>query len=198
MSSTGNVSSPDTVNRDKWVLDISSKPLNTTETIALQKGTNSALVPKKIPTAEIVAAVENVISGLPVEDKLVLRSQVAQVLQRASAPPPNLPQAELRALHSLRKDQHRLVIPADKDNCTVMMDRKDYDDKVQQMLSDQRTYKVLDKTPHNERKGNSMKNGPILSETIRSVTVYTTNSSVQMDCLLVFMVYRRLISLVIP
>ena len=36
------------------------------------------------------------------------------------------------------------------------MDRKDYDDKVQQMLSDQRTYKVLDKDPtqRTERKVN--------------------------------------------
>ena len=82
--------------------------------------TNFALAPKKIPAAEIVATVENGISALPVEDKLVLRSQVTQILQRASAPPPNLPQAELRALHNLRKDQDRLVIPADKGNCTVM------------------------------------------------------------------------------
>jgi len=33
------------------------------------------------PTLKIVAAVENGISGLPVEDKLALRSQVSQVLQ---------------------------------------------------------------------------------------------------------------------
>ena len=67
-----------------------------------------------------------------------------------------MPQAELRALHNLRKDQDRLVIPADKGNCTVVMDRKDYDDKVQQMLNDQRTYKVLDKDPtqRTERKLN--------------------------------------------
>ena len=130
--------------------------MNTTETIALQKGTNFALAPKKIPTAEIVAAVESGISGLPVKDKLVLRSQVTQVLQRASVPPPNLPQAELRALYNLRKNQDRLVIPADKGNCTVVMDRKDYDDKVQQMLSDQGTYKVLDRDPtqRTERKLN--------------------------------------------
>ena len=86
----------------------------------------------------------------------MLRSQIAQVLQRASAPPPNFPQAKLKALHNLRKDQDRLVIPVDKGNCTVVMDRKDYDDKVQQMLSDQRTYKVLDKDPtqRTERKLN--------------------------------------------
>jgi len=37
----------DTVKRDKWVLNIASKPLNTIETLALQKGTNFALAPKK-------------------------------------------------------------------------------------------------------------------------------------------------------
>ena len=47
LSSMSNTLSPDTVIRDKWVLDISSKPLNTTETIALQKGTNFALAPRK-------------------------------------------------------------------------------------------------------------------------------------------------------
>ena len=143
-----NISLPDdTGNRDKWVLNISSKPLNNTETTALQKGTNFALAPKKIPTAEIIAGIEDGISGLPEDDKLVLRSQVSQVLQRVIVPPPNLPQAELIALHNLRRDQDRLVIPADKGNCTVVMDRKDYDDKVQKMLKDQRTYKVLDKDP---------------------------------------------------
>lgn len=75
---------------------------NIVETLALQKGTNFALAPKKIPIAEIVAAVENGISGLPVEGKLALRSQVSQILQRASVPPTNLPQAELRSLHKLR------------------------------------------------------------------------------------------------
>ena len=91
----------DTVNRDKWVLNISGKPLNNTKTTALQKGTNFALAPKKIPRAEIVVGIEDGISGLPEDEKLVLKSQVSQVLQRATVPPPNLPQAELGALHNL-------------------------------------------------------------------------------------------------
>ena len=65
------------------------------------------------------------------EKKIALRSQISQVLQRASVPPSNLPQDELRALHDLRKDKDRLIIQADKGNCTFVMDRKDYDEKVQ-------------------------------------------------------------------
>ncbi|XP_068704205.1 uncharacterized protein [Montipora foliosa] len=79
-----------------------------------------------------------------------------KVLQRASVPPSNLPQDELRALHDLRKGKDRLIIQADKGNCTVVMDQKDYDEKVQQILNDQKTYKVLDKdsTQRTERKLN--------------------------------------------
>ena len=134
----------------------SSKPLSSTETSALQRGANFALAPRKIPTTEIVAGVEDGIYALPEEDRLVLRSQISQVLQRATIPPLNLPQEELRALHDLRKDKDRLIIPADKGNCTVVMDRKDYDKKVQQMLNDHKTYKILDKDPtqRTERKLN--------------------------------------------
>ena len=135
------------IDRKRWVLNISSKPLSDTETSALQKGLNFAVAPKTVPTAEIVAKVEGSITGLSCDDKLVLRSQVSQVLQRAKAPPPNLPRSELKALRDLRKDHSLLVISADKGNCTVVMDRKDYDNKVKQMLSDQKTYKILKKDP---------------------------------------------------
>ena len=49
--------------------------MNNTETTALQKGTNFALAPKKIPTAEIVAGIEDGISGLPEDDKLSVKIQ---------------------------------------------------------------------------------------------------------------------------
>ena len=114
------------------------------------------MAPRKIPTAEIIARVEDGIYALSGEAKIALRSQISQVLQRASVPPSNLPQDELRALHDLRKDKDRVIIQADKGNCTVVMDRKDYDEKVQEILNDQKTYKVLDKDPtqQTERKLN--------------------------------------------
>ena len=53
----------------------------------------------------------------------------------------------MKALQDLRKDKSRLIISADKGNCTVVMDRKDYDDKVKELLGDELTYKVLKKDP---------------------------------------------------
>lgn len=78
------------------------------------------------------------------------------------------------------------------------MDRKDYDDKIQQMLNDQRTYKVLEKylIQRTERKLNEKLAS--LNERTRSVTAFTKDFAVLMDCLLVFVVYQRFISLVSP
>ena len=60
------------------------------------------------------------------------------------------------------------------------MDRKDYDEKVQQMLNNQKTYKILDKDPTAQPKKNLMKSWPISTEKIRSVIVCTRNSEVLM------------------
>ncbi|XP_068703910.1 uncharacterized protein [Montipora foliosa] len=66
-----------TVNCEKWVLNISSKPLTDTEKSALQKGMNFAIAPKKIPTAEFVAAVEDSITKLSAEENLTVRARVS-------------------------------------------------------------------------------------------------------------------------
>ena len=136
-----------TVNCEKWVLNISSKPLTVNEKSALQKGMNFAIAPKKIPTAEFVAAVEDSITKLSAEEKLTVRARVSEVLSRAHPPASNIPSSEMKALQDLRKDKSRLIISADKGNCTVVMDRKDYDEKVKELLGDESTYKVLKKDP---------------------------------------------------
>ena len=122
-------STRNTIDCKKWDLNISSKPLTDTEESALQKGMNFAIAPKKILVAEFVAAVEGSISELSAEEKLTVRAQVSEVLGRARPPPSNIPSKEMKALQDLRKDKSRLVISVDKGNCTVVMDRKDYDDK---------------------------------------------------------------------
>ena len=53
----------------------------------------------------------------------------------------------MRALKDLSNDEKILVLPADKGKATVVMDKADYDSKIQQIQSDQGTYKPLDKDP---------------------------------------------------
>ena len=108
---------------------------------------NFAIAPKKIPTAEFVTAVEDSITKLSAEEKLTVRARVSEVLSRAHPPASNILSSEMKALQDLRKDKSRLIISADKGNCTVVMDRKDYHEKVKELLGDESTYKVLKKDP---------------------------------------------------
>lgn len=173
LTSKSNTSLPgDTVNRDKWVLNISSKPLNNTETTALQKGTNFALVPKKIPTAEIVAGIEDGISGLPEDDKLSVTIPSFAGFTKNHRTTSKLATSRAQSFTQSLQRPRPTRYPCG--------------------------YKVLEKdlTQRTERKLNEKLAS--LNERTRSVTAFTKDFAVLMDCLLVFVVYQRFISLVSP
>ena len=90
---------------------------------------------------------EDSITKLSAVEKLTVRTRISGVLSRAHAPSPNVTASEMKTLQHLRKDKSRLVITEDKGNCTVIMDRKDYDEKVKELLGEESTYKFLKKDP---------------------------------------------------
>ena len=55
---------------------------------------------------------------------------------------------ESRAIKELRNESSLVILPADKGRTTVVMDRADYEDKMTALLSDQLTYKILQKRSH--------------------------------------------------
>ena len=57
----------------------------------------------------------------------------------------NITKEERAALKILRKEQSTQIMPADKGKATVMMDKEEYDIKVQLMLEDEKTFVKLDK-----------------------------------------------------
>ncbi len=48
----------------------------------------------------------------------------------------NVSQAELRALRSLRNDKTLFIVPADKGNATVVLNKTEYIQKMNDILSD--------------------------------------------------------------
>lgn len=66
-------------------------------------------------------------------------------LSKARTTTTNLHPSEIKALRELRSDDSLMILPADKDRTTVVMDKTTYDAKVANMLSD--TYKPLPKDP---------------------------------------------------
>ena len=88
----------------------------------------------------------------------VTRKKIAIILARARLPPSTLPPDQLRALRTLKQRDETVIIPAHKGRATVVMDRCDYDDKMNAMLEDEEIYRQLSRDPVKsvERRMNAM------------------------------------------
>ena len=69
----------------------------------------------------------------------------------------NLTNDERQALKRLKTDKDIVILPADKGQVTVVMDRTDYHNKMNELVNDKQTYEELkrDPTPALQRKLNS-------------------------------------------
>ena len=147
--------------KEKWIVNNSSRVLSEREKEVLSKGLNFSPAPTRIPIPEIVVAVEEglrkVISTVD-NDKNVARKTIIDVLSKTKIPVTNITQEERKALKELKKDESIIILPADKGKATVILDRKEYDEKISAMLSETNKYKELkrDPAPALERKMNDM------------------------------------------
>ena len=133
-----------------WVRNISSRPLDENETQILSYGLKHSVTPKRIPTDDIVSSVESVLASqreLPESTKDDIRSRIASTLQSASLTDCKLTKDELHALKRLRNDKDIVILPADKGRVTVVMDKKDYTDKMDSLVNDKQTYEPLKRDP---------------------------------------------------
>ncbi|XP_011864941.1 PREDICTED: uncharacterized protein LOC105560403, partial [Vollenhovia emeryi] len=101
----------------------------------LAKGHNFAVTPSRIPTEEIISQIETAIFQLPPEAGSNIRQQSAQILRKAKLPIQNFNREERLALRSLRQNDDILILPADKGNATVVMDKRDYHTNVEKKTS---------------------------------------------------------------
>ena len=131
---------------DNWVRNISSRPLDETETHVLSYGLKHSVTPKRIPTESIVSSAEMVLSrqrDLSESAKDNIRSRIASTVQSASTPDNNLTKDEQQALKRLKNDDNIVILPADKGRVTVVMDKTDSFDKMDALVSDRQTYEEL-------------------------------------------------------
>ena len=133
---------------ERWVVNLSSRPLNDGETSVLAKGLNFAPVPSKVPIPQMVAAVEDgCIGSRNTEAVDRTRSTIVGILQKARPPVRNLQPIDIRSLKNLRENESLVIVPADKGRSTVVMDRSEYDQKIRTLLADTKTYKKLNRDP---------------------------------------------------
>ena len=128
-------------------MNLSSKPLSSTEQSILEKDPKFAPTPSQIPYKNIVAEIEAAITNLPDESKDAIRTSAVNILRRSKLPNhSNITKNERKAINHPKKDKIRLTMKADKGNCFVVMDRSDHDEKMQKLLDDKDTYENVFKS----------------------------------------------------
>ena len=132
----------------KWVINLSSKPLTPAQRSVLAKGPNFAVTPGHLPNLEYITAIEAACTKLSQQDAEELRADINWVLRSSHPPKPNLTKAQNLAIRELKKDRDHIVLNADKGVAMVIMDRKDYISKADNLIS-QNTYKSIQQDPTN-------------------------------------------------
>ena len=80
------------------------------------------------------------------------RAEIARILKQARPAKPNISKEEWKAIKELRSDKEHLVVTADKGVTLVVMDKKEYFQKMNQLLEDKNIYRLLKMDPTNKHK----------------------------------------------
>ena len=135
----------------KWVVNLSSHPLTPAQVSVLSKGPNFALAPNNPPNVEFTSAVDLACQKLLDQDAQELRAEVNILLRRAKPPKSNISREEKKALKELREDQDWMVLTADKGVALVVVDRKEYQEKIEGLLATP-AYRAITTDPTNKLK----------------------------------------------
>ena len=123
--------------KKRWVVNASQHDLKDNEVQLLRKGLNFALTPNHVPRKKIIASVEQSLVGLSEETKDEIRVEVSHILKHANPPKDNnTTTEERRALRDLKQNSDIVVLPADKGNAVVVLNKSDYRAGVTSMLQE--------------------------------------------------------------
>ena len=116
------------------MINLSKYNLSANQNKILAKGLNYAVTPEKIPTEEFIVAAEQATWSLPQEQKDKLCADITGVLKSAKVPKQNITRQERTALKGLQKEKSITILPADKGKATVIMEKREYQEKMKEML----------------------------------------------------------------
>ena len=140
------------VDKSKWVINVSKRELTASERAILEKGAGFAIANKDIPYDDYVVATQEASRWLPKGQGLALNAEITEILNKARPSKMNITEPEMRSLKRLRKDESIVVLPADKGKALLVMDKEEYIRKMEEKLSDETTYKRIEKDPTQEIK----------------------------------------------
>ena len=116
------------------IVNISKRQLTTPEKSVLNKGLNFATIIKWIPYLDLIVPIEDAALKIPKAGTNELRWKVRQALEKSKPPKPNISKTKRQAIKSLRDDNSIVILPTDKGNATMVMDRVEYSNKLADLI----------------------------------------------------------------
>ena len=101
------------------------------------------------PYGKYIVAVEQACINLEPHNAEELRAEIWWALKHSHPSRKNISKEEAQALAELRRDWSRVILTADKGVALVILDRAEYNNKAQDLLKDERTYKDVSIDPTN-------------------------------------------------
>lgn len=128
------------------VINLSDKTLNQCEQQILSKGLNFSVAPKNVNVLDFITGIESATPQLAEDVADQFRSEASAALKTVKQIKPNTTRDERKALIALKKEENLKILPADKGNATVLLNKVDYSQKIQDVLKAGK-YTLLKKDP---------------------------------------------------
>ena len=112
----------------------------------------TSLLPLRTPYQEYITAAEVACQSLKPTEAEEFTADIARVLKQARPLKTNISKEEWRAIKEPRSDKEHLILTANKGVALVVMDKKDYTQKMKELLDDNNTYRPLKMDPTNRQK----------------------------------------------
>uniref|UniRef100_A0A5S6R5K5 TFIIS N-terminal domain-containing protein n=1 Tax=Trichuris muris TaxID=70415 RepID=A0A5S6R5K5_TRIMR len=132
---------------DQIVIDLSSDPLDPRTKAVLKKGLSFVPYKKDPPILDLIACVENSLIQVDQSKAARIRSSIAHILQYSRYKrKPNLDREEAKIIRNLKKETNKVITKADKGNKVVILDKTEYINKMEVVLSSD-VYTSVEKDP---------------------------------------------------
>ena len=112
------------------------------------------MVTKQPPIGEYVAAIKKACQQLKQKKAEELRGDIKYILKNINPPKPNITKEEAKAIRELKNDNTRIILTTDKGVSMVVLERKDYIKKAEELLN-QPTYRAIPSDPTTKHKKTS-------------------------------------------
>ena len=131
----------------RWVINLASKDLSPGEVKLLQRGPKFTVTSPKVPFTEYIAVTEQIcdklgenIDGVDCSEYYQKTKNLLQDYKQKHASHPNITKEEREAIKTLKEDDTRVVLTADKGVAMVVMYKSSHVDKCMTLLQDTNVY----------------------------------------------------------